>query len=249
MALQLSKRGVALGLVVGLLAGAAGGALATSGGSKATTTTTTTPSTTKQGLVDAFLSDLAGRLGIDVSKLTDAIKGAAIDQINQAVKDGRLTQDEANAIIARINSGDFGPGFGFRLRLGFGGPGFGHMGFARMDVLATAASYLGLTEAQLQTQLQSGKSLADIAKATSGKTVAGLEDALVAAATKAIDANTNLTADQKAQLIARVKTMVDALVNRTPGTMGHRGRMGFGLMQGGMMGGGRTGPAAPAIWH
>jgi hypothetical protein len=246
MALHLSKRGVALGLVIGLLAGAAGGALATSGGSKATTMTTTTPST-KQGIVDAFLSDLAGRLGIDVSKLTDAIKGAAIDQVNQAVKDGRLTQDEANAIIARINSGDIGPGFGFGLRFGFGGPGFGHMGFARVDPLSTAASYLGLTEAQLRAQLQSGKSLADIAKATPGKTVAGVEDALVAAATKAIDANTKLTADQKAQLIAKVKAMVDTLVNETPGTMGPLGRMGFGFEH--VMGGGMIGPTARTMWH
>src|SRR6478672_8609695 len=40
---------------------------------------------------------------------------------------------------------------------------------------AAIATYLGLTAAELRTQLESGKTLADIAKAQS-KTVAGLED-------------------------------------------------------------------------
>ena len=233
MRVQLNRKGVALGLVVGLLGGAAGGALATSGGSKATTTTT--PSATRQAVTDAFLKDVADRLGVDVSKLTAALKGAAVDQVNQAVKDGKLTQAQADAIIQRINSGDFGhmgAGFGF-------GPGFGmggHMGFGvgGVDMMATAATYLGLTEAQLQTQLQAGKSLADVAKATSGKSVSGLEDALVAAATKAVNANTNLTSDQKAQIVANLKTMIDAMVTRTPGA----GPMGQHMDGGRMMGGG-----------
>lgn len=235
MRVQLNRRGVALGLVVGLLGGAAGGALATSGGSKATTTTT--PSAAKQAVTDAFLKDVADRLGVDVSKLTAALKGAAADQVNQAVKDGKLTQAQADAIIQRINSGDLGHmGAGFGFGMGFG-PGFGgHMGFGvgGVDMMATAATYLGITEAQLQTQLQAGKSLADVAKATSGKTVAGLEDALVAAATKGVNANTNLTADQKAQIVANLKTMVDAMVTRTPGA----GPMGDHMDGGRMMGGG-----------
>ncbi|MGZ4351942.1 MAG: hypothetical protein ACXVZ4_00230 [Gaiellaceae bacterium] len=237
MRVQLNRKGVALGLVVGLLGGAAGGALATSGGSK--TTTSTTPSGAKQAVTDAFLTDVAGRLGVDVSKLKDALKGAAVDQVNQAVKDGKLTQAQADAIIQRINSGDFGHlGMGFGK--GFGpGPGFGgHMGFAGIDMLATAATYLGVTEAQLQTQLQAGKSLADVAKATSGKSVSGLEDALVAAATKTVNANTNLTAAEKTQILANLKTMVDAMVTRTPGA----GPMGD--MHGRMMGGGMR-----AMWR
>ena len=50
--------------------------------------------------------------------------------------------------------------------------------------LTPASTYLGLTEAQIRTQLQSGKTLADIATAQ-GKTAAGLVDALVTAETAA----------------------------------------------------------------
>ena len=59
----------------------------------------------------------------------------------------------------------------------FGGPSF----------LATAASYLGMTEAALRTELATGKSLADIAVAH-GKTRDGLIAALVQAVTTQITA-------------------------------------------------------------
>jgi hypothetical protein len=236
MALHLNRNGVALGLVVGLLGGAAGGALATSGGTK-TTTTTTTPSARMAARVDAFFSDVAGRLGVDVSKLKDALKGAAIDQVNQAVKDGTLTQAQADEIIARINAGDVGPGFGF----GFGGPGFGHhVVFGRVDPIGAAASYLGLTEAQLQDQLASGKSLADVATATRGKTVSGLEDAIVVAITKDVNADTELTADQKSQILANLKAKVEGMVNATPRTGGFGLRMHGEFPGGPMMGGPAT---------
>ena len=44
-----------------------------------------------------------------------------------------------------------------------------------------ATAYLGVTAAQLQSELQSGKTLAQVAKETSGKSEAGLIEALVAA--------------------------------------------------------------------
>ena len=49
------------------------------------------------------------------------------------------------------------------------------------DDFAAAATYLGLSQSDLQTALQSGKTLAQVADATSGKSAAGLIDALVAA--------------------------------------------------------------------
>lgn len=60
--------------------------------------------------------------------------------------------------------GGHGPG-------GPGGPG---------DPLAAAASYLGISESTLQSDLKSGKTLAEVANATSGKSASGLIAALVA---------------------------------------------------------------------
>lgn len=53
------------------------------------------------------------------------------------------------------------------------------------DALATAASYIGITNAQLRSELQAGKTLAEVAVAN-GKTREGLIAALAEAATTAI---------------------------------------------------------------
>jgi hypothetical protein len=83
---------------------------------------------------------------------------------------------------ARINSGDF-PLFGGGHR-GFGK--FGHGPGFHLHGLDAAASYLGLTEAQLRTQLNSGKTLAQVAE-DRDKSVDGLVDALVEDANEKID--------------------------------------------------------------
>jgi hypothetical protein len=68
--------------------------------------------------------------------------------------------------------------FGMAGKGGFMHGGFGIRGMS--DDFAAAASYLGITTDQLKTDLQSGKTLAQVADATSGKSAAGLVDALVA---------------------------------------------------------------------
>jgi hypothetical protein len=69
-----------------------------------------------------------------------------------------------------------------------GGPGFGRPHGGGFPGLDAAATYLGIAPDALRTQLQSGKTLAQIANATSGKSAQGLIDALVA------DARTHITA-------------------------------------------------------
>ena len=88
---------------------------------------------------------------------------------------------------------------------------------------AAIASYLGLTAAELRTQLQSGKTLADIATAQ-GKTVSGLEDAIVADAKTHLDADVTagkLTAAQEATMLADLKSHVDDMVNGVAPADGH----------------------------
>jgi hypothetical protein len=105
----------------------------------------------------------------------------------------------------------FGPrGFGFR---GFHGPGL----FSRD--LSTAATYLGVTQADLRKALEGGKSLADVAK-DNGKSVDGLIDALVAVAEKKWDAavasgkiKDHTTAADKREFLAGVRDRVTHLVN------------------------------------
>lgn len=50
-----------------------------------------------------YMQSLAQHLGVSVDRLTQASKDAAKDMIDQAVKDGRLTQDQANTAKQRID--------------------------------------------------------------------------------------------------------------------------------------------------
>jgi hypothetical protein len=107
------------------------------------------------------------------------------------------------------------------------GPGTGNCGArygmqaGQQPAMTAAADYLGLSLTQLHTQLQSGNSLADIATAQ-GKTLPGLKNALLAAMTSRINANTALTAQQKAAMISQAKDHLDAMINmgmpHSPGT-------------------------------
>lgn len=141
---------------------------------------------------------------------------------------------EITTLVDTKNPGFGGPGFGP------GGPGFGPGGAGGRgtpgdvdidgDELGVAATYLGTTEADLQTKLQGGQTLAQIAAATSGKSRDGLIAALTVDANTRIDAAQTagkLTADQSTAAKARVSAMATAFVDNTrptggPGGRGHR---------------------------
>lgn len=120
---------------------------------------------------------------------------------------------------------------------GMSGPGqMGHragMVFGETSPMAAAAGYVGLSLADLRARLQGGQSLAAVA-AGQGKSVAGLEDAMLAAMTSNLDANITLTAEQKATHLALVESHLDAMVNAIHSSGAAIGPIGAGT--GGMMG-------------
>ncbi len=128
-------------------------------------------------------------------------------------------------------------------RAGFGPPGAAGYGRglfpggrpngfrgARTDLLATAATYLGIGEDTLMSSLRSGKTLAQIANATNGKSAGGLIDALVSAQKAQLAQavkDGRLTQSQADQLSGFLTTRATAMVNGTG--FGFRGRGGFGF--------------------
>ena len=146
------------------------------------------------GLTDAALrADLqSGKTLAQVAaatsgKTTDGLVAALVTaektELAADVTAGKLTQAQADAMTADLTQRftDFVNG---TLPAHPGGPG-GPCGpggpYGQSDDLAAAASYLGLTDAALRADLQSGKTLAQVAAATSGKTTDGLVAALVTA--------------------------------------------------------------------
>ena len=117
---------------------------------------------------------------------------------------------------------------------GMGGMGSGMHGTAMGEnsVFSAAANYLGLSQSDLQTQLQAGKSLANVVEAQ-GKSVSGLKDAMVAAMRKNLDANPTLTPDQKTAILTQAQSHIDTMVNATHQSGSDVGPMG-GRMSGDM---------------
>ncbi len=88
--------------------------------------------------------------------------------------------------------------------------------------LATAASYLGVSSDQLAQELRSGKTLAELAAATPGKSRAAMVAALVAAAQRAPAAGSaRLDAERLARREKRVQRRVTRLVQRRFAAAGH----------------------------
>jgi len=179
----------------------------------------------------AVIDDAAAQLGVRPKALSDALKQALKNRVDDAVDAGALTREQAQRMKARIDAGEypflFGPGFD-RRDFGFGGDDLWRRGFGHhTDFLGAAAAYLGMSEDQLRGALD-GKTLAEIAK-DKGKSVSGLVAALVATEEKKIDeavAGGRITKAQATEIKARLQDRMQALVDgelHGPGPDAHPG--------------------------
>ncbi len=156
----------------------------------------------------AVISDAAQQLGIEPAKLSGALKKAIEDRIDAAVAGGRLSKAQGDELKQWIESNGFPlvvPPF----------LGHGHFGDHGLHGLDAAASYLGLSESQLRSQLESGKTLAQVAKAQ-GKSVDGLVAALKADLKQHLDravADGRLTQARENQILANADQRLTQLVN------------------------------------
>ena len=209
-----------------LIGGAAAAVAVLGGGAAFAATQLDSPSARSQ----AIINDAAGQLGVQPDKLTSALQKALEDQLQAEVTAGQLTQAQADAQKKLIESGNYplvGGGFGFGRGAGgqgghFGQGGFGGLGAGLMADLSTAATYLGVTTDQLKTDLQGGKTLAQVATAQ-GKTADGLVSALVAAVEKQLDAAVTadkLTSAQEQAIEKNLQQQIADLVNGTRPSFG-----------------------------
>ena len=170
------------------------------------------------------LADVATAQGKSVSGLEDAIVADAKSHLDAEVAAGNLTAAQESSRLADLQShvadivNSTGPPPG-------GGPGHGRGPFD----LSAITTYLGMSAADLKTDLDAGKTLADVAAAQS-KSVSGLEDAIVAAAKTHLDAQVaagNLTAAQESARLSDLQSHVADLVNQTGPPAGGPGGPGF----------------------
>ena len=229
-----AKRKLAIGAAAGLaLAGAGGGLAATSHG-KAHNAARSAQAGARHGddleaaasylgLTSAqLLADLqSGKTLAQIANATNGKSAAGLvaalvshetTELDAAVAAGKLTSAQEQTLLSSLQTRftDFVNG----VRPADGPPGPGRGG--PRDDLAAAASYLGITAAQLIADVQAGQTPAQVANATSGKSAAGLVAALVTHETAELDAAVaagKLTSAQEQTLLANLQQRFTDFVN------------------------------------
>ncbi|MHB8507161.1 MAG: hypothetical protein ACYDGR_00740 [Candidatus Dormibacteria bacterium] len=156
-----------------------------------------------------FVNKLAGILHISSGQAQTDLTQARDQTLDQLVKDGQLTQAQADIMKKRQGAG-LGPEFGLGHRFGKhpGGP-LGSVGPAvRQAELNAAARSLKTSTTQLLADLRSGKSVADLEK-SAGITDDALKSAMTTAARGVLDPAVKagtITQAQEDAVLARIST-------------------------------------------
>ena len=200
-------------LVVISAAQTTGGSSSTQNAPASATTTpgTTAPSTTKGQYYNLYLQSLSTNLGVSKDKLTQSMVQAQKDTIAQAVKDGKLTQAQANKLDTRIDA------MAQKGIYGFTGLGAKHHAKANKDnsalrgvmtqVTSAVANKLGISVDQLKSDLKSGQTLAQIAQ-SKNVSVADLKTTIVNTVKPTLDTAVKagtLTQAQEDKVIQRIQ--------------------------------------------
>jgi uncharacterized protein (DUF433 family) len=167
------------------------------------------------------IADVAADKGVDKQKVIDAMvaeASAALDAAKAALPERIAALVEQDGLPFR------GPG-------GRGGPGHGpghHRGMGVINSIDDAATALGISRQELIEELESGKSIAQIAE-EKGKNLDDVKAAMVADANARIDravGEGQLTAEKAAELKAGLAEKVDNVVQQEGLPM--RGQKRFG---------------------
>lgn len=163
--MSVKVRFVVMGaLLIALLAVGVGGTLVLAQGPTTTPTapsatgtpsTSGAPATQSKTLSDLFWQAFAQRLGITVDKAQQAETDARKDALTQAVKQGLLTQAQADAALQRLQNAGPGGMFGMFGRGGVGNAQNNVYATIRSAGLDAAAKTLGMSTSDLNTALQS----------------------------------------------------------------------------------------------
>jgi len=176
------------------------------------------------------LAAAASYLGVSTSQLRDELRsGKSLAQVADSTS-GKSSKGLVDAVVASERSRLTSALANLPRRVerqvqrvgGARAPG------ARKRPIPVAAAYLGMKPAELRAQLRSGNSLAQVADSTSGKSAAGLIDAIVAArktALAALVADGTLTPAQESVRLKHLTRRVTATVNRVRGQRARSARV------------------------
>lgn len=162
---------------------------------------------------DAVLADAAKRLGVSGDELRKALAEARDAQLERAVREGRLTEEQAQRIrdhrraSGHVLGGPGGRGHrGRGVHFGRGGPG---------RVLDAVAKELGISTAKLREELREGRTLEAVAERR-GRSRAQIERVVKAALERELDRaveDERITERQAGHLREHLDERVDHLLD------------------------------------
>lgn len=159
------------------------------------------------------LAKIAADKGIDIKKLTQKVEALFNDKIDKAVADGKLTKDKAAAMKTKTSQ---------KAEKAINEPWTGHKGKAGQGNLFKSLRHqipalVGMANAnQLEDQLKSGKTLAQIAESkgiAQKKLIFDVQSVMEANLAQAVKDN-KVTADKAAQIKAKLPQMIERMVTR-----------------------------------
>jgi polyhydroxyalkanoate synthesis regulator phasin len=171
------------------------------------------------GPLGSFLARVADKLGVGEDELKTAIDEAGTETLDEAVAEGRLTEQQAERLQER--------GFPF---------GGGRMAHRHAHAMDAAAEALGMPQDELMEQLRDGNSLAEVAEAK-GMSVEDFKAAFLDQVKVQLDelvAEDDLTQEQADDIFQKINENIDDIVS------GEGCPRGFGGMRHGP--GGMGGP-------
>ncbi len=156
---------------------------------------------------DELIARVAEKLGISEEQLRTAFQDAEQELVDEAVAEGRLTEEQATRIRERISEGRIFPPFHRP----------DHKPYPRVRALIvdSAATVLGLDKDALIEQLRSGQSLAEVAEAQ-GMNVEDFKTALLAQVKENLDAKVadgDLTQEKADRIFGEIEEYIDRIVN------------------------------------
>jgi len=210
----------------------------------ASVTGLTAPDVISQTQSGQSLTQIATAKGKTAADVISAARASLVTQLGQAVTAGTLTQAQSDAALAAFDQD--APQIMADTNLHAGGPGFGPGGQRGPGgagaLIQAAVTVTGLTDQEIDAQLQAGQSLAQIAQAkgrTADDIIAAARTALTTQLQAAVTAG-KLTQAQADARLAQFNTSATQLVNDA--TLGQHaggpGGPGFGP-------GGHHGPRGP----
>ncbi len=176
-----------------------------------------------------FKEAVAKALGVTVEEYDSAVKEAHAQVVDEAVAEGKLTEEQAQRMRERMEQApdDWGRGRGFKAPHGKGfrapeGEGFrsprgGMMGRGGASPIGVAAEKLEMTASELMAEIKEGKSIADVAT-EKGVDLQDITDAyteqLGEALSQAVE-NGRITQEQADSMMEQAEKMVPEMLNNT----------------------------------